>query len=259
MRIGTSNRKIYTYDMSEYDNVVFCGDIHGEFPLIVNHICDQHKFRDAVVIIAGDCGFGFHKLNYYRENIWRRINKKLMRSHVCLVMIRGNHDDPRFFDGKLINYRTFKAIPDYSIISTKGSQILAVGGAISIDRKYRLKHEMLYGQVGYWPSEPPIYRARRLEQIKESGYKIDTVVSHTAPSNCEIKDKNGLSGWAVFDEKLLEDCQQERECMDNIRAHLLKDGHPLRRWFYGHFHQSWNKEIDGVCYTLLNINELKKA
>lgn len=39
---------------------------------------------------------------------------------------------------------------------------------------------------------------------------------------------------------------------------LRYDRHPLRHWFYGHFHHSWNAEINGVNYTMLGIMEMKE-
>ena len=30
-------------------------------------------------------------------------------------------------------------------------------------------------------------------------YKIDTVVTHTAPSFCELQNKDGLLQWAIYD------------------------------------------------------------
>ena len=35
--------------------------------------------------------------------------------------------------------------------------------------------------------------------------------------------------------------------------------HPLRYWFYGHFHQSWHCEIDGIQYNMLDCMELREV
>ena len=29
-------------------------------------------------------------------------------------------------------------------------------------------------------------------------------------------------------------------------------------WFYGHFHESWHSEIEGVRYNMLDIMELRE-
>jgi hypothetical protein len=81
-------------------------------------------------------------------------------------------------------------------------------------------------------------------------------VTHTAPSFCEFQTKGGLSSWAQNDPTLFEECDAERHTMDAILAHLKRDGHPLERWYYGHFHNSWHSEIDGVWYKMLDIKEL---
>jgi hypothetical protein len=82
------------------------------------------------------------------------------------------------------------------------------------------------------------------------------MVSHTAPSFCEFQSKSGLASWAKEDPGLIAECEAERQTMDAILAHLRRDGHPLERWYYGHFHNSWHSEIDGVWYKMLDIMEL---
>lgn len=48
------------------DFVVVCGDIHGEFETLAFNVV-QKGIENALVIIAGDCGFGFNKLAYYDD------------------------------------------------------------------------------------------------------------------------------------------------------------------------------------------------
>ena len=49
--------KKYVY--SEAKQVVVCGDIHGAFETLVYKSCVQYSMTDTVIIVAGDCGFGF--------------------------------------------------------------------------------------------------------------------------------------------------------------------------------------------------------
>ena len=51
---------------------------------------------DTVLVIAGDCGFGFEKLGYY-ENVFKRNSVRLSKANNWVVMLRGNHDDPSYF------------------------------------------------------------------------------------------------------------------------------------------------------------------
>ncbi len=99
----------------------------------------------------------------------------------------------------------------------------------------------------------------KLDAISED-FAIDAIVSHTAPSFCELTSKGGLfAEMAIRDEDLTEDVKNERQVMDKILDYLTSNHHPLRHWFYGHFHQSW-QAIDnkGIQYNMLDIMELKE-
>ena len=45
--------------------------------------------------------------------------------------------------------------------------------------------------------------------------------------------------------------------MDDILGYLTAHSHPLQYWFYGHFHESWHGEIDGVQYNMLDVMEIR--
>lgn len=243
----------------EVKSIVLCGDIHGEFHALVEKLRVTCGIHDALVIVAGDCGFGFETPDFY-EDIYQDLSRRLKAYNLWIVMLRGNHDNPEYFNGdKRITYERWQTVPDYIILQACNHTILCVGGAISIDRVARMQwmnqspeHE------AYWQDEAPVYNPSALETIGENGIKIDTVVSHTAPSFCESQTKLGLSSWCLKDSALWNDAMQERQTMDDIHAHLLRDKHPLKHWYYGHFHQSWNAQIDGINYTLLHIMELKE-
>ena len=86
------------------------------------------------------------------------------------------------------------------------------------------------------------------------------MVTHTAPSFCELTSKGGLfAEMAIRDEDLTEDVKNERQVMDSILDYLAANRHPLRYWFYGHFHQSWQAiDNEGIQYNMLDIMELKE-
>lgn len=98
------------YDLSiefpKAKSVVESGDIHGEFTKLVHKCCVLYDMRDTLIIVAGDCGFGFERQEYY-ERIYQRCNKHLQAANNWVVLIRGNHDNPAYFDGKKVNLRPF--------------------------------------------------------------------------------------------------------------------------------------------------------
>lgn len=248
-----------TYSFPGAKSIVVCGDIHGDFNSVVHKLCVQYQMTDTVLVIDGDCGFGFEKLGYY-ENVFKRNSVRLSKANNWVVMLRGNHDDPSYFQEIKISHERFCTIPDYSVIQACGHSILCIGGAVSIDRSHRIDYDKAHvksGKSSYWTDEMPVYDAARLDEIGAS-LKIDTVISHTAPSFCELISKNGLAQWASQDSKLLADCETERQTIDKILSHLKSSGHPIKHWYYGHFHQSWNAEIDSILFSMLDIMEFKE-
>ena len=243
----------------EAQSVVMCGDIHGDFVALVEKL-RQADIHDALVIVAGDCGLGFESPDYY-EDIYLTILRHLQAYNLCIVMLRGNHDNPAYFNGdKRITHERWQTVADYTVLQACSHNFLCIGGAISIDRTRRLQRMALHPeQEGYWTDEAPIYDSEVLDALKEQCVLIDTVVTHTAPSFCELQTKRGLTSWCMHDSALWSDTTQERQTMDDIHAHLLRDKHPLRLWYYGHFHQSWQSYINGVNYTLLDIMELQEV
>ena len=234
-------REILTFNYPEAKSVVVCGDIHGAFVEMVFKLSVQYGMTDTLLIVAGDCGFGFEKPGYY-EQVFNKISRRLTRGNNWVVMIRGNHDDPAYFQEQRIRHERFRCIPDYSIVTACGHTILCIGGAISIDRTYRLAVDLRPHSAQtncYWADEMPYYDEEALAAINAQ-FKIDTVVTHTSPSFCELITKEGLMGWAKRDDTLLEDCENERTILDRIFDTLFEAGQPLAHWFYGHFHQSWS-------------------
>lgn len=251
-------------EFPEAKGIVMCGDIHGEFNELVFKCCVQYGMTDTVVIVAGDSGFGFERQGYY-ENIYNRNRGRLSKANNWLLMLRGNHDNPAYFNERPITHQRFMTLPDYSIVQACGHTVLCVGGAVSVDRSYRLNSDRYHLPKAdeplapnvYWKDEPPLFDMEKLNAIS-GDYSIDTVVTHTAPSFCELTTKQGLENWVMKDEDLLEQVKKERQTMDDLHHYLKAKSHPLRHWFYGHFHQSWHQEIDGVQYNMLDIMELRE-
>ena len=50
----------------------------------------------------------------------------------------------------------------------------------------------------------------------------------------------------------------ERNTIDQIIKYLKAKNHPLKHWYYGHFHQSWSSYIDGILFSMLDIMEFKE-
>ena len=243
---------ILHYDYPNAESVVVCGDIHGLFEEAVYNACVRYKMTKTLVIVAGDCGFGFKKSNRYFYDLYMdKLKKRLEKANCWMVFVRGNHDDPIYFNGKF-GIERFRTVPDYSVITACGHQILCVGGAISIDRLWRTEGK------DYWTDEEPVFLPPLLDDINDN-FRIDTVITHCAPSFCfPIGISKDVRKSVLKDETLLADLHADRDIMDKILERLQQGGHPLRHWFYGHYHCSYFAEIGGINYNLLRILEMKE-
>ena len=106
---------IFSLSFPEAKTIIVSGDIHGNFNQLVFKLCIQYQLTDTLLIVAGDCGFGFEKKEYY-EQIVRRNAKRMNQANNWIVFVRGNHDNPAYFDGAMLNFKRFVAVPDYSIL-----------------------------------------------------------------------------------------------------------------------------------------------
>ena len=129
----------------KYENLElgFIGDIHGDFQTLQQIV---KPFENTVFIICGDCGFGFPntKTDKINKMIEASFKAFLEKRNLYLLFIRGNHDDPKFFNelydvnpGGYFNYERFIPLPDYSVVTVNKTVVLCVGGAVSVDRRFR--------------------------------------------------------------------------------------------------------------------------
>ena len=245
------------------------GDIHGDFKFFFNKILTEN-YQNSIFIIAGDVGIGFERENHYTQ-LLQKYKKKFYQYNITILCVRGNHDDPMYFNYKKIDLPYFKTIPDYSVINlqyldeNREVNVLCVGGAISIDRILKLKenHKSIvthniynskdsYVKKYYWEDEAPVFDENQLDKLNEDNIMIDFVVSHTAPSFCQLITKDGVRNWMIYDPDLEKDMNAERHVMDKIFNKLKEDHHPLKGWTYGHFHKHISENIEGIQYTMLD-------
>lgn len=257
------NNSPNVYEFTYAKGIVVAGDIHGDFTGIVFKCCVQYGLRDTLIVVAGDCGFGFQKPGYF-ENQYMRCRNKLVKNNNWVVFVRGNHDNPAYFNGQQVNHERWKAVPDYSLLKACGHTILCVGGAVSMERTWREASEYHHFHPAnpllpdlYWPDEVPVFDQVRLEAITEV-CAVDSVITHTAPSFCEPKEKRTLEQWTAEDPLLPADVKRERDTIDRIYSYLKEHDHPLIHWFYGHFHESWHQEIDSIKYNMQDCLELRE-
>lgn len=248
--------------------IYICGDIHGNFHWLKPYI-EKYDLSDCSIIFCGDVGLGFKPFEaWYKWIHGLKLTGILRKRKIDCYFIRGNHDDPAWFDDATLVTKHFKAVSDYSVLSSPNHNILCVGGGISIDRsdrKLQMRHSYLeylryYPNATveearlktvqiYWPNEAPVYNETAIDGLT---CQIDTVCSHIAPT--EFLPLTGPDKyWFRVDPDLHKDCAAERRAMSNVLHRLLENQHPLQQWYYGHYHFYETGKFGNVSTNLLDM------
>jgi DNA repair exonuclease SbcCD nuclease subunit len=202
------------------------GDIHGEYKYFL-HLIERYKMENCHIIIAGDIGLGFYKVNYYID-MFNMMNIKLKNKNIHLYLIRGNHDNPEWFSNPpepLTLYSNIHIIKDYTVLNLCNHHILCIGGAVSVDKSDR------YLGLTWWEGEE-VFKIDNLNDIiKENN--IDIVVSHTNP--CFVEPKMTHEPFiSVEDFRLI---KESAKYLGEVFFYLIENNNPLKYWVHGHHHK----------------------
>jgi len=216
-------------------------------------------YSNSVIIITGDAGFGTKKEEYYND-ILSRLNNILKYNNTYIYFIRGNHDNPDYFENKKIDLSNIKTVQDYSVIETANLNFLCVGGALSIDRRWRKEQENRLNKLSgdfkkelYWDKELPIFNGDKIAEICKN-ININCVATHTVPSFITSEGNENIDEWAENDEAIISDSKLERTVMDRIFETLRDNSSKPIFWAYSHFHTNHTIRCSDTIFKSLDDN-----
>lgn len=221
------------------------GDTHRNFEHI-EYFCKKFNTNKSdTMIVLGDAG-----LNYWQNNSDRNLKQKVSDLPIKFFFIRGNHEiRPQ-------NIETYKKVdfggsfiyveeefPDLLFAGDgnsyliNGKSILTIGGAYSIDKKYRI------ARGNNWFSDEQLSEEEMADiSVRLKGAKIDYVLSHTAPDSdipyyllpqqfANIPTDKTMELW-----------------LDEIKQNIK-----YKTWFCGHFHIAYC--TNNIRFLYNNIEE----
>ena len=182
------------------------------------------------MIILGDAGMNFY--GGFRD---RYKKEHLSQLPLTIFSIHGNHEmrpntiasyhTAEWRGGQVYvedDYPNLLFAMDGEVYDLGGIEAIAIGGAYSIDKPYRLAHG-----YGWWPDEQPSPAIKeKVEHVlDERDWKIDVVLSHTTPLRYEPVE-SFLPG---IDQSKVD--KSTEKWLGAIEAKL-----DYRHWYCGHYH-----------------------
>lgn len=199
--------------------MLIVGDVHGKYHEFFAKIRNS---KDTFQV--GDMGLGFDDLlNYTEDN----------ESH---LFIRGNHDDPALCK-KHPNYAG-----EFGYIKEK--KLFFCGGAISIDKMFRIAYEKKHGRKIWWPdeelSESQLENAKQLYIDK----KPEIVITHDCPASVRVKLLTKIAIGFRPEKEI-----PSRTCTYFESMFLA---HQPKIWVFGHYHIDQDFKLAGTRFICLN-------
>lgn len=214
--------------------VAFAGDWHGNAYWATQAIEYASAHKAEVIVHLGDYGYDFYRS--FRNSV----ESTLRRVGLELVFVDGNHenfnwlyDKPIEKDGRRrISPRVHHLPRGYRWI-WDDVRFLALGGAVSVDKKWRQL------DVSWWTQE-----TLTDEEIATAvaGGPVDVLVSHDCPAGFRIP---GLSDNPPFPPEAILESEAHR-----IRLSQVVDVVQPRFVFHGHYHVSYTRTVNfdyGPC------------
>ena len=220
--------------------IYYSGDIHGNPQGVVRFSRKMKLSETDIVVLLGDVG-----ANYYRDGRDLAVKRALDSVGATVLCIHGNHEirparipsyQRKSWNGGSVWYEerfpNLLFAEDGEVYLLEGLSHIAIGGAYSVDKMYRLERG-----YGWWPDEQPSQKVKeKVEQmLGQRDWKIDVVLSHTCPYQYEPRE----AFLPMIDQNLV-DCSTEA-WLENVEARL-EYGH----WFCGHWHI--DKHVDKMHF-----------
>ena len=226
--------------------VYLTGDIHGNPDRVIEFCRKMALSEEDVVVLLGDVG-----ANYFKGERDRLMKKVMAYMHVTFLCVHGNHEirpyniptyNTKEWNGGLVwyeeDYPNLLFADDGEIFELEGLRCLAIGGAYSVDKFYRLSRGF-----GWWPDEQPSdeVKAKAEEKVKDN--RVDVIFSHTCPYKYEPREMF----IAAVDQSTVDDSTER--WLD-----LIEDNVPYVAWYCGHWHT--DKVVDKMHFLFNDFVKL---
>ena len=240
----------------EFDRLFFLGDTHGNNMQIAGHLIKgkAERFESKAIVHVGDFGIGFETTLGEEYRKLDKLNTRLMEHNVTLYVVRGNHDDPSWFDGTPFTVSgNIIFVQDHTLLTIKLKdkgepvKIYCNGGAVSVDRT---KGTYFVDEKFTCPSET---------ELLEIPTDLDVIVTHNRPLGCYPSVYNeAVMRWCTMDDMLDFDLRKEQTEMKRMFDSIRQRNNSRNniQHYLGHYHWSHKERIGDMAHITLAKAEL---
>jgi 3-oxoacid CoA-transferase subunit A len=228
--------------------IYITSDTHGRFNHLTDFLLSDEITESDVLIILGDTGFNYDAV----PGSGLRRKAPMNWYNVPILCIQGNHElRPHHIDtyrevewnGGIVyredKYPNLLFAKDGEIYTIEGLRHIAIGGAYSVDKYYRLTRG-----YGWWQDEQPSEEIKAYVESQLASNPIDIILSHTCPFKYEPIEMF-LSGI-------------DQSTVDTSTEHWLdqiEETTDYKAWYCGHWHV--DKRVDKMHFLFHSIETAK--
>lgn len=223
--------------------IYYTGDIHGNPVNLIKNLENIQIKNTDTLIILGDVG-----ANYYLNKKDMRLKEVLNSLGPSILCIHGNHEarpqsiptyQQKVWNGGIVFYEevfpNLLFAKDGEIFNIEGLRHIAIGGAYSVDKEYRL----LRGYQ-WFADEQPSTEIKEYVVQQLNNNTVDIILSHTCPLRYEPIEMY----LSMIDQRKVD--KTTEEWLDKIEEKI-----DYKAWFCGHWHI--NKRIDKMHFLFDGI------
>lgn len=228
--------------------IYITGDTHGNQLRWVDKL-ERSLIPSDCLIVAGDFGIGFFDGPKWTEE---EFFDYLEEQDYTILFCDGNHENfeklnsygvEDWHGGKVhVIRRNVLHLMRGEVYELDGKKLFVMGGGYSLDKAIRKPY------VSWWPDEMPNKGEydHAYKNLKLHDFKVDYVLSHTAPVNTiEYMTRKGLG---------ISGCIPEEYELTGF-LQWVSEKASYEKWYFGHFHV--DEELWKNQYAVLNaIREL---
>jgi predicted phosphodiesterase len=207
--------------------IAYAGDWHGNYRwarLAIEYAADLGA---ETILHLGDYGYDFS------PDFRTSLEASLRRTNLTLQFVDGNHEDftwlykqPIGEDGRRQISEHVHHLPRGYRWEWDGVRFLAMGGAYSVDRRWRQLG------VSWWSEE--VITEEEIERAQAGG-ETDIMISHDVPQGVQVPGLNS-SQWPRLEILRAEEHREQLRKVTDVAK-------PREVW-HGHYHICYDRKVD---------------